>query len=325
VFLRGDGGSIASNGPIGSIVSTGALGTIYINFGGLGSITAPSIIGDIIVKNGAITGIIQTTGIRIDPITGAETAVNAELGRTMIVRGKVVTTQIFAKGLSGQIVSRGDLISTIKIGGSFTGAIAAQGNIGALKLDAGGNAVATSAGKLTRYGGIAVAGDASGQIISLGNLLADVTVKQAFSGRIAVKGEAISGLAAARFGILGAIKARSFTAGAAVISGGLIGDAGSKTAFKCAAASGFVASNGALNLLKLLKLSPANIVTNALGTANGLVLDGLFTNGALPLGLDIVAGGGGGSAAGDLGGLTLIGIDLGAISLNGGNLSGTLP
>lgn len=157
--LRGDGGSIQTQQTIGnwnknsqtkipfspSITSTGPLGDVIIQ-GALPSVTAPSIFGSLL-PNGPIpaTSTIQTTGLRTDPITSALTQVPADLGRVFVVPtycGPVVTvTQVLADGpgLSGQIISGGNLISQVVSCGPTSGTITAEpvawepgsGNLGA--------------------------------------------------------------------------------------------------------------------------------------------------------------------------------------------------
>ena len=159
IGLRGDGGSIQTQQTIGnwnnnsqtkvsfapSITSTGPLGDVIIQ-GALPSVTAPSIFGSLL-PNGPIpaTSTIQTTGLRTDPITSAISQVPADLGRVFVVptyRGPVVTvTQVLANGpgLSGQIISGGNLISQVISYGPTSGTITAQpvawepgaGNLGA--------------------------------------------------------------------------------------------------------------------------------------------------------------------------------------------------
>ena len=159
---------------------------------------------------GGITGIIQTTGIWIDPIKGLETAVNADLGQLLYKNGKVVgVTTISSKlAISGQIISRGDLISSITAGAGFSGVIAAQGNIGAILQDADGDVITTN-GQLTRFGGITITGNDSGQIIALGKIFCDLSIKGQLTGRIAANGAAVSGIDSSRSGILGNIKVKS--------------------------------------------------------------------------------------------------------------------
>ncbi|HWC60224.1 MAG TPA: hypothetical protein VHC44_11070, partial [Verrucomicrobiae bacterium] len=318
VNLFGDGGSLDTAFSLANLTSTGSLGNVTVRgSGGLGNVTAPNIIGNISVLKGGITGIIQTTGIRIDPITGTETAVNADLGQLLYKNGKVtgVTTISSKLAISGQIISRGDLISSITAGGGFSGVIAAQGNIGAILRDSNGDAI-TKSGKLTRFGGISITGNDSGQIIALGNIFGDITVKGQLTGRIAAKGATVSGIDSSRTGILGNIKVKSaFSATAAVVSGGIIGDTAGKTTFSCGAASGYLAANGAINASK--KVSASDIFQNSQGSANGAMIDAVFTDGSVAL---QISSGPAGPAA-----LGLIESDLNALQISGGSLAGTTP
>ncbi|MGN6642873.1 MAG: beta strand repeat-containing protein, partial [Verrucomicrobiota bacterium] len=78
----GDGASVDSQYAVGSITSTGALGDLSIRGkSGLGSVTAAGIFGNINVWIGSIYGTIETTGVRIDPISGVQTTVDAGIGR----------------------------------------------------------------------------------------------------------------------------------------------------------------------------------------------------------------------------------------------------
>ncbi len=107
ITFNGDGASMNSQLSIGSITTTGPLGDITVaGTAGLGSITAPSIFGNINVTKGAITGIIQTTGVRIDPQTGATTNVEANLGPLVLgPGGKAPAPSIYSKtGITGQII-----------------------------------------------------------------------------------------------------------------------------------------------------------------------------------------------------------------------------
>ncbi len=221
VALSGADGSINSNYSIANITSTGPLGDVTVsgsagstmdNDAGLGNITAPSIFGSIDVTNAGIYGVIQTT--------------SGDIGETILGTNNQITgvTSIISNGaLTGQIISRGNLISSVKTNSTFSGVIAAQGNIGAIQT-LNGNAVLTG-NALTRFGGINVAGADSGQIIAVGNDFGDLTISGSMTGRIAVQGQAVAGLVASRLGILGNVTATTFAAGSAIISGGLIGDA----------------------------------------------------------------------------------------------------
>jgi len=286
---------------------------------GLGNITAPSIFGNINVTRVGITGIIQTTGIRIDPFTGVQSTVNANLGRLVLnPRGQVtgVTSIVSALAITGQIISRGDLISSITTRGAFTGVIAAQGNIGAVLRNNNGAVVTTSAGAMTRYGGITVGAD-SGQIIALGNILCNLTIGGALTGRIVAEGASMLGVAATRIGILGSITIKgTLETSAAIISGGSIGDVLNKTFVSWKKATGFLASLGAMNILKGSTIAAANVFANAQGTANGQAISAIFTNALQALAFD---------TGGNLQGLALIRSDLNSLTPGVGGLGGTTP
>ena len=319
IQLLGDGGSIDSQYAIANITSTGALGDVRIRGSqGLGGITAASIFGDINVLSGPIYGTIQTTGIRIDSVTGEETIVSGDLGTTITNRkGKVVgvTTISSGLGITGQIIVRGDLISTVKAGGNFSGTIAVEGNVGMLVYNTDGSVQANRAGRLTRFGGI-TAGANSGQIIVLGNVFGDLNFRGTLSGRIAVHGAAVSGLDAQRFGILSNLKVRSMTATAAVISGGMIGDAAGKTSIATGRAQGILAADGEITLARSSRIAATLIFENLNNTANGAVLDAIFTEGSVPLNFD---------SNGPLQGLADITTDLTNLVAADGSLSGTTP
>jgi hypothetical protein len=315
VSLVGDGGSLDTVFSLANLTSTGPLGSIIVRgSAGLGNVTAPNIFGNINTVSGGITGIIQTTGIRIDPITGAETTVSADLGK--LKNGSV--SSISAKlAISGKIISRGDLISSVTTSGAFTGVIAAQGNIGAILRNSSGNAV-TTAGKLTRFGGIAVAGNDTGQIIALGNIFSDVTINGQLTGRIAAQGAAVQGVAATRIGILGSTRVQStFSATAAVVSGGAIGDAAGGTNFSCGTANGFLAANGIIKIAPSVVVSASKVFQNSQSNANGAVINAVFTDGSAALQIE--------SGLAGLVELGLIQTDLGAIHNSGGSLTGTTP
>src|SRR5262249_52676903 len=149
ISLQGDGGSLTTIQPAAntvpwpvsfsppSIPGAGPLGDVSV-LGAMPSITAPSIFGSL-TSTGAIpaTSIIQTTGTRIDPITGASSQVPADLGRVYVGtsnKGPFVTASVVqvSGDLSGQVISRGNLISLINPSGNLTGLVAAEWNIGAV-------------------------------------------------------------------------------------------------------------------------------------------------------------------------------------------------
>ncbi len=311
VTLMGNGGSINSVLSIANLISTGPLGDVTIsasagstvnNAPGLGNVTAPSIFGSINVTLAGIYGVIQTT--------------SGDLGQTVLgTNGKISSvTTIFAKGaITGQIISRGNLVSSVQTSGAFSGVIAAQGDIGAIQRDSSGNAVITS-NALTRFGGITVSGNDSGQIIALGNLFGDVTVSGTMTGRLAVQGQAVAGLTAARLGILGNLTIGSFALGSAIISGGLVSDATGATNTHLGSPNGFVAARGGVNL-RTTTLPAANLLQNIASGANLAALNATFTSGSSPLMFD---------TGGSLQGLILIENDLANLQDNAGTLGGTM-
>jgi hypothetical protein len=317
----GDGGAIRTPAAIANITSTGALGDLYIGGkAGLGNVTASSIIGSITVTNGAITGVIQTTGIRIDPITGDQSDVNADIGKVLVgKKNKTSVTTIYAKlGLTGKIITRGSIISLIKIARMGPNAvIAAQGDIGYFLRDSNGNLV-SKAGKLVRFGGLTLTSGTSGNIIALGNIIGDVRIRGVFAGRIASEGQAVDGLDAARVGILGNLVISKLAASGVVASGGLIGDAQNKTTISAGKAAGIIAADGSVNATRSTKA--ANLMQNvgAPDNASGQAISGVFADGGEPLLFDV--------STGDLQGLALIQQDLGNLSVgNDGNLTGSIP
>ncbi|HLP76604.1 MAG TPA: hypothetical protein VK327_06740, partial [Candidatus Paceibacterota bacterium] len=319
IQFTGDGASIDSQYGIGSITSTGPLGDVTVRgASGLGSVTASGIFGNINVLSGAIYGRIETTGVRIDPITGQQTSANSNIGRVQFdAKGKLTgVTTIYSKlGISGSIISRGSLVSAVRTDGSITGMIASQGDIGLLLRDSNGAVVTDKSGKLLRYGGI-FAKNGSSHIITLGNVFGDLSFKGNFSGRIAVQGATIDGLAAGRFGILGNVSIKTFAESGAVISSGLIGDASGRTAISVGGAKGFLAAHHAIALGKGSKLAASQVIQNLIGTENGSVLGAVFTDNSVALLFD---------TNGALLGLSAIQTDLAAIALNNGALGGTTP
>jgi len=102
---------------------------------------------------------------------------------------------------------------------------------------------------------------------------------------------------------------------AVVVSGGVIGDAAGKTKFSCGTANGYLAANETINLAK--KISASHVFQNSQGSANGAVIDAVFTDESEPL-----------QISGDSGGMTALGLiesDLSALQVSGGSLTGTIP
>lgn len=258
--------------------------------------TAPSIFGNI-VSNGPITGTIQTTGLRTDPITGNVSTVAAEFGRVYVAYHHwtsgltipyVTTTVVQANGISGQLISRVNLISSIDADGGIQGVIAAQGILGAIVMEPGDQSL--------RLGGLESDGSFSGDLVILGEVLADMVFNGCLrDGRIAAEGGIVANLT-----INGGLDAAS-----AVVSRGEIGDPTYGTQF---AVNGnnksILASQG---VMYFGKHAPGGEVFNGVGTscATAAAIDALFTNGGQPLEFDLTGL--------DLGGLELILTDLSAL------------
>src|SRR5262249_9135716 len=127
VALAGDGGSLSTAQPILSeITSTGPLGDLNLlsSRGLTASVTAPSIFGSIYSISG-ITSTIQTTGVWTNMTTGQTSSIPADFGRLYsVARGIFAETTVAAAagaGISGKIISRGNLISRIISGGPISG------------------------------------------------------------------------------------------------------------------------------------------------------------------------------------------------------------
>jgi hypothetical protein len=306
IQLVGAGGSINSSASIASITSTGALGDVTVSTPkgvvtgggtvGLGNVTATSIFGSIKVT-GDIYGTIQTT--------------SGDIGTTVLgKKGQIsgVTTISASGALTGQIIARGNLVSSVAIKGAFSGVIAAQGNIG--------YAVVSASNISGRFGGISIGTNDSGQIIVLGNIFGDVTVSKIMTGRIVAKGQAVAGLAVSRIGILGNVSIKTFASGSAIVSGGSIGDSILKTAATLGGPAGFLAAEGVVNLGRSTKVAAANLLQNVHTNPSLSAINAIFTNGSVALLFD---------TGGNLVGLSLIETDLRNITISGGNLSGTTP
>ena len=275
IALFGDGGSIQTSqyiaGQLGGpgittpgISSTGPLGDLDLyNTLGITNVTAPSIFGSII-GNGAITGTIQTTGIRTDPITCATSIVGADLGNMYVAtsnKGPFVTvTTIDTNGdVIGQIISRGNLLSQVEVH-KISGVVAAQKNIG------------TIVGS-TRLGGIDADGGMSGEILTLGNVYGDLVINGGLeSGRIAAQGS-----------ILGNVTINgTLDAGSALVSGGSIGSTAYGTTLNVSNIYGIVAAVGSINAGKIGSTSTA-VYYQANDTTDAAVIDAIFSQGVAAL------------------------------------------
>jgi hypothetical protein len=332
IFLQGDGGSLTTFQPIGNtptlplqpfkafITSTGPLGDVSV-LGAMPSITAPSIFGSL-TSSGNIpaTSIIQTTGIRVDPITGLSSQVPADFGRVFVApakKGTVLTTSVVQPTgtLDGQVISRGNLISLIEPSGNFTGIVAAQGNIGALFTPSGGTTV--------RLGGVVVGNPLSGrtfsgEMIALGDVIGDVTVNGPMvGGRMAALGSFLGNVT-----IVGTIDSNS-----AIVSGGSIGSTTYGTKLSSGNINGIVAAGGAINAGTIGTTSTARLYKQN-DAADLAVIDEIFSQGVTPLSAADVfdqhllpGTGGGPETVGDLLNLDQMMLNLSELTVTGGQLA----
>jgi hypothetical protein len=307
IRLRGDGASIRTGQWIASsISSTGPLGDLTLLASqGITDITAPSFFGSIIA-GGPITGTIQTTGIRMDPITNAITQVSADLGNVYVAYSHglpyLASTVIQSEGgLPGRIISRGNLISAITSDGGISGTIASQGDLGTF---------ATAGGATVRLGGLLSNGPLSGQLVILGNEIGDVTLHGGLkAGRIAVRGSILGNV----------LLDGGLDTGSALICGGAIGNASTSTYLTVDGSNkGIIAAKGSI---AFSRIPPRGAVFNNIGAtpgnSNAAAVDAIFTDQGQPLLVDLKPL--------DLQGLKLILQDLAAIHVGpAGTLTGVL-
>ena len=222
INLTGEAVGLSTLQPIDNAITVGGNGSLgdltLLSLQNTPDITAPRIVGSLTL-NGRINSTIQTT--------------QGDLGRAITNSAGVITrvTSISANlgiGDHGKIISAGNLVSSINVNWGMDGVIAAQGDIGVIQTDGSGKAVVgTGASKpLTRFGGVNVTGGTDGTIVALGNIFGDISTNGGLDGRIAAKGQEEFGLGF-RNGILGNININGgIRSGAAIVSGGLIGDDG---------------------------------------------------------------------------------------------------
>ena len=325
IDLRGDGGSIDSRQFVArSITSTGPMGDLAIRSGsGINNVTAPALFGNI-STDGPIFGTVQTTGLRTDPITGVQSSVSADLGRAYVVpsAGKhdpayvtATTIQVGGGGgLTGRIISRGDLVSSIRGDGGISATIAAQGNIGAISM---------LLGTPTRVGGILSNGPFSGRIVALGNILADMTFHGGLRGaRVAARGSRIPGFDPSRVGILGNVVIDGLIDGSsALVSGGEIGDPTLGTTLSAKNNKGVIAAKGVITTDGKGNPNMGSFFSNTASTdpTSSAAIDAIFTDGGKALSFD-------GPGTLDLTGLDLVLADLAALKVGfNGKLTGTKP
>jgi hypothetical protein len=301
IDLNGDGGSIQTSQVVSTrVTSTGPLTGLILGApdGIVADVTAPSITGNVDATNGPIAGTIQTTF--------------GDLGSAQSNAGQIIgTTTVHADGgIPGRIISRRNLISVVESNKDITGVIAAQGDIGVFQL--------SGSGALIRFGGIvSSSGGIDGQVVALGNIFGDISIHGGLTGRIAVKGRAVPGLAPTRFGILGNVHiSGTIDTSAAIVSGGVIGDAAGGTVLSSGSIKGIIAAEVHINFGSTGNTSAASIFNSATG-ANAAAIEALFTENHVPLSFDLTGL--------DLGGLKLILKDLAALTVVHGVLTGPVP
>jgi hypothetical protein len=283
VVFQGQGGSLTTAQPVNSsITSNGWLGDLFLSApqGLTANVTAPSILGNINVTGGGISGIIQTSG---------------DLGHVLTKSNGTITgvTSIqVSGGFSGQIIAGGNLISTVGISGGMNGVIAAQGDIGAVQTSSQGKAVTVN-NSLTRYGGISVSGGFNGQLVALGNVFGDISIDGGLNGQIAVKGNNTEimayGLSSGRDGILGNVSINGGIRNTGTIaSAGMIGDKAGGTHLSINGNDkGIIAAEGSINYSgDITKLG--NVFQNTMpNDVNAMAIDYIFTSGGVLLNVTI--------------------------------------
>jgi hypothetical protein len=236
------------------------------------NLTAPSIFGSLRI-GGGITGVVQTTGIRIDPITLLTSSVNADFGRVYVDNSHgspiVTSTEIKTRGVSGKLVSRGNLISGVfASGGLFTGDIDVQGDFGALFLPSG---------KIlpNPLGGLFINGRLKGNVVVLGQILGGMKLNFGLnSGHIAALGGIPGSLL-----INGGVDASS-----SIVSGGAIGSTALGTQFTVKGNNlGILAARDAIN--SKAGLPNGAVFSNATGLT-AAAIDAIFTENGLRLNFD---------------------------------------
>ena len=325
VTLCGDGGGFDDGQPIfDQITSTGPLGNInvstdpepdaapFLNIGLPANVCAPSILGSIDVITGPISGIIQTTGMYTDPITMVESYITPVFGQVITTPGNIssepptyTVTTVQATAITGEIISRGDLISQVISDSDITGAIAAQGNIGIVVAG-------------HRLGGVVANGNISGNILTLEDILGDIDIGGDLSGRIAAHEEILSDIN------IGGI----ITASGAIFSQGRIGvpspntnNLPPATGLNVSAVDGIVAAEGDITNIRVgtTDISHALYYQQDIPSCSitGDTLDGIFTDEGEVLTF--------GTSCTDLSGLDLMLQNKDNVTTDGqGNLTGTI-
>jgi hypothetical protein len=286
IALNGDGGAIqTSQDGIQTVTSTGPLGDVIMQgpHGLVANVTAPCIIGNII-GGGGISGTVQTTGLRTDPITGVVAAIAADFGRALTDgNGNIVgvtTVQSTGAGLGGQLISRANFKSQIIANGGISAVVAGQGDFGV--------GVVAATGHLTRFGSVQSNGPLSGDFVFLGNIFADFAVVHGGlkGGRIAAQGQPVAGLSSTRTGILGNLTfSGDLDGSSAIVSGGMIGDPAGGTGLSTSNVQGILAADETITVLSG-NLKKAAVFQNATGL-NSAAIASIFVPTFDQSGLDL--------------------------------------
>jgi hypothetical protein len=283
-----------------SITSTGSLGNVYLNQGGSNlalNITASNIFGNIDLKS-PLLGTLQTTGIRTDPITAAQSTVPADIGVLFVVTTNNVpvltntTYTVEGSGVVGSLICGGNLVSQVNAGGgAISGSLIVGGNIT-------GTLAKTPDGHSVLLGGVQATGPMTGTINAGGSIVGLVNVGQV-SGSVHVTGSILGTLTFTPDGqplLLGGFQSNALMAGQISV-GGNVSDLN----------VGQI--NGAINI--------AGNLTGTTATQNGqtVLLGGLVSNGGNVSGEITILG--------NVSGPLMCGAITGAVGI-GGSLAGPL-
>ncbi|TVP98792.1 MAG: hypothetical protein EA381_11745 [Planctomycetaceae bacterium] len=263
------------------LTSTGPMGDLTLHGPMDADVWVTSLFGSLIINSGPLTGVVQTTGLRTDPITGEVTLQAGDVGQLYVAydrRGKATfeTTRIQVGrggGLSGQLLVRGDLVSHVTVNGGMSGLIATEGSIG----------VETVEGPVAkRLGGITVNGGLSGgQIIVLDSIHGGhVRKKSKVVGDVVINGGMRDSQIAVQ-GDLASLKVNGTIDGdSAVVVGGRIGT------FDAGTVRGIVAAKGGADSVKVGNTKHAQFYDLNVQGSNAEAVDHIFLHDQFDGGVD---------------------------------------
>jgi hypothetical protein len=320
IAIGGDGASIQTQQWItGPITSTGPLGdvTLQSNQGLLG-IAASGIFGTI-TSQGPI-GTIITTGVRFDPITGAQTTTNGDFGRIYTnSKGKTVSTSLQLQNEpSGATFNiAGNLLTALEFDGGFTGTITAGGDIGSPTLaipilfNGKSNVVMATQGNLyspvtfgddfngqitvgknigavagsSTVGGMVFKGDDYGQVVALGSIIAPMTLNGDFEpgAYIATQGNLGAFLPGGTTRVGGAVFNDDFD-GQLLVLGDMIGDVTVQDGMNSGSQIGVKGSSSSGGIL-------GNLTVNGMASTAAIVSDAMIGSTTLKTTLTITGKG----------------------------------